>query len=259
MLVVLGVAQGNATNKNPLSFEMREHMVRETIGKWDGDLVILPSPTRPSSYAVRSAHIDTLIRKEFPGQDAVIYGSRDSFIHRYTGRFPVEEIGTIFRGSATGIRDAIDVRHTPDFRAGVIWSSVRRKALTYPAVDVAVVADGHVLLIKKFGEDLWRFPGSFYNPELDDRYEATGLRVVSKELPGVKCGPLTFCGSCHIPDWRYKGARDGVVSLLMHATYSDGEVRLGKGIECAGWVYEDRIGLALIPEHRPLLDVLTHA
>ena len=254
--IILGVAKSHPTNRNPLSFEIREQMIRQTFpGR---DFTILPSLSSPASYDMRSGHIDSLIKEYFPNRQAIIYGSRESFIHTYTGMFPVAEAPTVFLGSATEIRDKIAVRHTPDFRAGIIWNVMNRPSIGYLTVDVAVVHRelGKVMLVSKPDESGWRFPGSFFDSTIDNSYEDAGKRVIRKEVPTITIEEPRLIASTKIQDWRYRGTRDGIVTLLLLAHYSGGFSSPGKGIDKVEWFSFDEMSDVLVPEHKVLGDLL---
>lgn len=254
--IILGVAKRYPTNRNPLSFEMREQMIRETFpGR---DFTILPSLASPASYDVRSRHIDSLIKENFPDRQAIIYGSRESFIHTYTGVFPVVEAPTVFPGSATEIRDSIAVKHTPDFRAGVIWNVVNRPSIEYLTVDVAVmnIYSGLAMLVGKPDEMNWRFPGSFFDSTIDDSCEDAGIRVIHKEIPTIHTKRPKLIASTKIKDWRYCGTRDGIVTFLLLAQYLGGRPSPGKGVDRAEWFDVNKVSDVLVPEHKVLGEIM---
>lgn len=255
VLVILGVAPV-LSGRNPLSFEMRKLMIESMYPQ--SPITIIPSDSLPSSYGKRSRKIDDLIEKAFPGREAVIYGARDSFIHSYTGKFETSEVPTVFLGSATEVRQSITPINSADFRAGVIYALSKRKAQGYPTVDVAVVnSNGQVLLVQKNDEEgKLRFPGVFFNPEVDDSYEAAGARCLSKELPYIITRPLKILGSTKIKDWRFKKTMDSVVTLFMVAEYVDGEITPGAGVDGAKWEARMFCESSLVTGHKPLAAML---
>ena len=214
VLVVIGVARGKPTNRNPLSFAMREAMVRSAFP--ERNLTIVPLVSSPTSFANRSAGIDALIAKHFPERSAVLYGSRDSVTSSYTGRFPSVEVRTIFGGSASEIRERVDVIDSTDFRDGVIYAVRSFGSIALPAVDVAIIQPEtkQILLVGKNedGERL-RFPGVFFNPEIDKSYEAAGMRAIAKELPMITCSVPRIVGSAVVDDWRYRRSNTQIVTV----------------------------------------------
>lgn len=254
VLVILGVSY-SSTDRNPLSFEMRKGMLESL---YPGRLTIVPSTSSPSSIETRSQMIDVLIRKTFPNRDAVVYGARDSFIHNYSGIFPVREVPTVYSGSATQVRESVGVINSPDFRAGVVYSHVHRKVGIHSAVDVAILGPQGILLVgKKNEEGRLRFPGVFFNPDEDDSFEQAGIRCVQKEIPTIRfADSLKFVASQRISDWRFKKTRESVVSLLMKTHYINGDPHPGVGVDSVEWVPLSECGNRLIESHIPLLNLL---
>lgn len=256
VLIILGRSYA-PSDRNPLSFEMRKRMIE--LAYTENEFVIVPSDSLPSSHAERSRRVDEIIRQNFPDRNVVIYGARDSFIDNYQGTFVTSRVPTVFAGSATEIRKDIKVIHTPDFRAGIIYAMVNSKSHSHPAVDVAVTdSDLHrILLVGKSAEEgKLRFPGVFFDPEVDMSYEVAALRCVAKELPTVIPEHPEIIGSCRIKDWRYDRTKDGVVSLLLRAE-GKSEVPLpGRGVDTVKWVDVDQAHESLIECHIPLLGLL---
>jgi bifunctional NMN adenylyltransferase/nudix hydrolase len=251
VLVILGVSYA-MTDRNPLSYEMRKGMLEDM---YPNQLVVVPSNSLPSSYEERSRRIDEVIENAFPNQNAVVYGSRDSFVHTYQGKFPTEEVPTVFSGSATDIRQNVGVINSDDFRSGVVYANMHRKQIAYSAVDVGIVdhSVGKVLLVSKDDEEGGlRFPGVFFNPEIDDSYEAAGLRCIEKEMPGVQVASLKIIRSLKIDDWRFSKTKDSIVTLLMITQYVSGEARPGKGVDGIEWIPVYDLPRRLIENHRLL-------
>jgi bifunctional NMN adenylyltransferase/nudix hydrolase len=256
VLIILGTAE-RLNDRNSLSFEMRKGMVESSYP--DAKLSIVPSPSLPSSYEERSRRIDILIRSYFPDREAVMYGARDSFIHTYKGIFPKHEVPTVYTGSATEIRKAIQVINSADFRSGVIYAHMDRKPAGYPAVDVVIVnpSRDQVLLVGKEEEEgRLRFPGVFFTPSRDTSYEDAARRCLSKEVPGIIVGPLQIIASHQIDDGRFRKTREGIVTLLMKVEYQEGVPRRGKGIDAVQWVNFEDVRQVIIVGHKPLVDIM---
>jgi bifunctional NMN adenylyltransferase/nudix hydrolase len=256
VLIILGVSP-ISTDRNPLSFEMRKGMIESTYP--DRKLTIIESKSLPSSYALRSMIVDELITKIFPNHDAIVYGSRDSFIHKYRGIFRKVEVPVVFSGSATLIRKETGVINSADFRAGVIYNAVRRDPLGRASVDVAIVSvePRHVLLVAKRDEEgKLRFPGVFFNPAVDKSLEDAGSRCVHKEIPTISFSPPQILQSQRIDDWRYKKSRDGIITLFLLANYLGGNERAGRGVDKVTWVPMRDLALMLVPQHQILGEIL---
>jgi len=252
VLILLGVARSVPTDRNPLSYEMREAMVRTTFP--DRHFTFAPLHGHPADYATRSKHIDEIVATLFPGRDAVLYGSRGSFRDKYSGAFRTAEIETIYLGSGTRVRNEITPIDSSDFRSGVIYSIVHFGPVARPAVDIAITRQGlsDVLLVRKNDEGGWRFPGGFFDPDCDDCYEDAAERVLRKELPGISVDPLHILGSKRMDDWRYRGTRMKIMTLFFRGTYRDGVERPGRGIDEAKWSPLADLHHLLVGDHQSL-------
>jgi len=255
VLVILGVSPV-MTDRNPLSFEMRKGMLENA---YPGMLTIVPSDSLPSSYKERSQKIDEIIKTIYPHRGAVLYGSRESFVHTYEGSFKTEEVPTIFSGNATEIRKSVKIIDSEDFRSGVVHANIHRKRVGYPTVDVAVVhyPSQQVLLVGKNSEEgKLRFPGVFFNPEVDDSFESAGIRCVRKETPQANINTPQYVESKRIDDWRFNKAKDSLVSILMKAECMSGSAVPGKGVDTAAWVPFSKVPEVLIASHQPLGEIM---
>lgn len=255
VLVILGTHH-SSTDRNPLSFQMRRGMVESAFP--GVRLAIRPSSAVAASYEERSRRVDALIREAFPGREATIYGSRDSFVHRYRGSFATAEVPVVYSGSATALREQVGVVNSPDFRRGVIYAANHRPLSQHPAVDVAVLdrPAGRVLLVEKFDEEgKLRFPGVFVRAG-DASYEAAAIRCLAKELPGVAAGEPRLLRSARIDDWRFRRTQDGVITTLLVADYRGGDVSPGEGVDSTRWVGAHDLGGVVAACHEPLAEIL---
>lgn len=255
-LIILG-ATPVLTDRNPLSFEMRKQMIEQAYP--GARITIVESASSPASHMERSRMIDALIEKTFPGRNAMLYGARDSFVHTYRGIFPTQEVPTVYAGSATQVRKSIQVAHTSDFRAGVIYGIMNRGSFGRPAVDVVIAGPNarRVILVGKHQEEgKLRFPGVFFDPTVDQSYEAAGQRCMAKELPKVRFRTLRMVGSCRIDDWRYRKTGESVISLVLKGFHVDGSPAPGQGVDSAHWIDVAELDDVLIESHKPLAAML---
>ena len=255
VLIIIG-ASYTMTDRNPLSFEMRKMMVEQSYPR---KFVIVSSDYSPSSYLKRSEGIDQSITRRFPNHRAIIYGSRDSFIHTYKGKFETHEVPTVFSGSATQVRERVGVINSPDFRSGIIYANLHRRFTVHPAVDVAILNRNStkVLLVGKADEEgRLRFPGVFFNGDTDQTYEGAAIRCLMKELPDLKTTKPQLVGSMKIEDWRFRKTQDTVISLLMRARWVKGTPQIGSGVDSVEWVSRTQLEEKLIEAHRPLSKLL---
>lgn len=99
LIIIVGVSPA-LDEKNPLSFEERREMLLEV----HPDASIVPLSDHPSDEAW-SALLDALV--ETHADDAMLYGSRDSFIPFYSGRFPTHFVEPVKSPSGTDIRHEV--------------------------------------------------------------------------------------------------------------------------------------------------------
>lgn len=262
VLVVLGISPLPVSTKNPLDFESRKQMLLD----YAPDITVLYVKDQPSDV-VWSSKVDELV-SDFcsAGQSAVIYGSRDSFIASYRGRFATRELIADKIVSGTVVRREIaksSARNSSDFRAGVIWASQGRFPTVYTTVDVAILSENkqRMLLGRKQHEKLFRFIGGFANPD-SESFEIDAMREVREETT-LEVGDLTYIGSAKIPDWRYRGEPDCIKTMLYHAIYTFGRPTPEDDIEEVRWFdLCDADGVQklhdrdIVPTHRPLLTML---
>ena len=160
VIIFLGLSPCKCTTKNPLDFEARKQMI----------LTRFPSVTvlyivDQYSDVGWSDNLDHQIQMVTgPGQSVILYGSRDSFIKYYSGKYECQEIEQKVFVSGTDIRKKIsgNVVSSPLFRKGVIWAVNNQYPKCFPTVDVAIMKNNQsVLLGKKNKEPFYRFVGGF--------------------------------------------------------------------------------------------------
>ncbi len=259
VLIVLGVPATYPTDHDPLPYELRRTMLL----KQDRDLTIAPLQDMRSNESWSKA-LDGLIRTTFPERDAVLYGSRDSFRDSYSGSFETSFVPDMSRHSGTAERERIQRKPsiTRAFRKGVIYATVTRPPITYPTVDIGIYrripgkqgsASIEVLLGRKPHDPSgqYRFIGGFVDPT-DASYEAATRRERSEESGDYEHGPLQYVGSHRVDDWRYRGTKDGIMTILFRAQYIYGSIEAADDIETLQWFALERIKDVLVEEHRPL-------
>lgn len=255
VVVLLGLAPIPVSTANPLDFEARKQMLLHRFP----NLNVLYVKDQPDDK-VWTRQVDGVIQDMLtPGQTAVLYGGRDSFISHYSGKFPTRELtqSTFYSGSAQR-RDIARsrARASADFRAGVIWASSARYPTCFPTVDIAVMNNaGQVLLGRKPNERLYRFLGGFADPR-SESYEDDGKREVAEEA-GIEVDDLKFLGSKIVKDWRYDNEPDCIKTMLFKATYIHGRPTPGDDIEEVRWFDFNEINDGMLePVHRPLMGML---
>ena len=213
------------------------------------------------SDGVWSYNLDNMLNQIYLScYDVVLYGSRDSFISNYHGKYRCEYVQVaINHPSATKIRHAIGtfIKDSGDWRQGVIYASQSQYPTSYQCVDIAVIKDSTcVLLIKKHGEKNYRFPGGFVDPA-DKSLEHTANRELGEECGAFEHGLLYYLGSYRINDWRYAKEPHKVMTAFFQTDYSYGQIKAGDDAASADWLSIENITAEQVePEHRELLTIL---
>lgn len=215
VIVFLGVSPLKVTMNNPLDIEARKSMLQKVFK----NRIELHYVKDQMQDDVWSGFLDERIGDIIGArQNATLYGSRDSFISHYQGRYETVELVPDVITNGTDIRKQISVkiRTSANFRAGVIWATQNRYPTTYTTIDVAIFNDDYtkLLLGRKKNEDKHRFIGGFVEPKhtleqtvKKEAYEETGLEV----------GNLKYVGSYSIDDWRYRSEQDKIMTTLFTA------------------------------------------
>ncbi len=210
VIVFLGVTNIQNTKRNPLDFQTRKKMIQNRYP----DVTILP--LRDNRCDVKwSNQIDNAIETCFIDKSAILYGSRDSFIPHYHGKYNIEEFEPVESHNATEIRElaAQTVEDSDDFRAGIIYGIYKQRPVTYPTVDVVVINnEKQILLARKPNETLFRFVGGFVDRE-DKNWEMAARRELMEE---TKLSALTMHYVCSqaVEDWRYTKEESGIMTTL---------------------------------------------
>lgn len=260
IIIFLGVAVIQNTKNNPLDFATRKAMIQEYIP----NAVILPIKDNRSN-AIWSSSLDSNISMIFGESKALLYGSRDSFIPYYEGRYKTTELTTDTFVSGTEIRNNVskEILESKDFRAGVIHANYAQRAVLYPTVDIVMYnGEGQILLAKKPNEPQYRFVGGFVDPT-DEKLEYAARREFREETGGnCEIGPLTYVTSQQINDWRYAKEESGIMTTFFIGGYRHGFVKPSDDISVLKWIditdftTSESIEKLIQPEHRGLMQAL---
>jgi bifunctional NMN adenylyltransferase/nudix hydrolase len=263
VVILLGLSPLMVTTENPLDFESRKQMILDEFPN-----VTVLYVRDQWSDELWSRRVDEVIEDvTTPAQTVVLYGGRDSFIGHYKGRYPSRELeqDTYVRFSGTEFRKQVasgSVRHSPDFRAGVVWAAHSTFPTVYTCVDVLVISPNtdKILLGRKKDEDKYRLFGGFTDPA-SESFEADARREVMEEA-GISVEQLEYVNSFNVDDWRYRKERDRIRTLLYHAVIGAAErPRPGDDIYEVRWFDANLdIDRVVMENHRPLVRAaLNHA
>ena len=250
-IIILGLSPLMNTTRNPLDFHSRKAMILDAFP----DVTVLYVKDCASDR-VWSTKLDEVVSDATsPTQTVTMYGSRDSFIPYYDGRYPTEVLESETYLSATEERRKLRVGVKPnsDFRAGVVYAAMNRFPTSYTTVDVAVFDEqGRILLARKKDESQYRLIGGFVDPS-DTSLEAAARREVQEEA-GIAITDPVFVTSRRVDDWRYRGEVDGILTVLFKATILSGRPEPHDDIVEVKWHQREGLDVHrdLVPEHRTL-------
>ena len=253
VLLFLGNSTIRNTLNNPLDYRARRTMIADKFPTVEIHYI----NDNPSDSAW-TKNLDKLIGEQLlPMQTVTLYGSRDSFLKCYTGKFNTCELEATTFISGTEVRRRVCNNYPPtaDYRAGMIAATAYRFPTAFQTVDIAVVNDkGELLLARKPEEKKWRFIGGFSDPA-SVSLEEVAKRDVQEEA-GVEVGNITYLGSTLINDWRYRGDIDKIKTALFVAKYVFGKPEGADDVAEVKWVSINNLTKNDIVEtHHVLIDM----
>lgn len=262
VFIFLGLSPVKGTISNPLDYQPRKQMLLETFPHSKYPNITIGYIKDQASDVEWSKMLDSNISDLLaPGEKAVLYGSRDSFIPHYKGSFAVRELVSTRYISGTEIRNMVAKapQSNPNFRMGAIWATFQKYPSAIPTVDVAVVnpKENTILLARKPNESLYRFVGGFVSPT-DESYETAALRELYEETTlAVGLNGLRYVGSKKIDDWRYRGEVDKIITHFYISFYSDGCARANDDIAEVRWFDAKKLKAEdIVVEHRGLFEMM---
>lgn len=256
IMICLGEHGGLRTKRDPLTYAERRHMVKATYP--EDDVMVVPLRDHPLSNERWSRDLDNLVTRKAGDAGAVLYGSRDSFIPAYTGRYETHSITPKEKYSGTELRAEAVMPTTEEGRASIIHALNTRPDLAYSTVDIAILdrRRERVLLIgKSVFEEFVAFPGGFLDPS-DENDLVAAKRERTEEVLGITTGPYTWVGRTRMNDPRYRGSSDGTHTTLFVTDYRGGTPAAGDDAETIGWYRRADLPNILVPWHRPLTQML---
>jgi bifunctional NMN adenylyltransferase/nudix hydrolase len=253
VLLFLGNSIIRNTLNNPLDYRARRAMIAEKFPTVEIHYI----NDNPSDIAW-SKNLDKLITEQLlPMQTVTLYGSRDSFLKCYNGKFNTCELEATTFISGTEVRRRVCNNYPPtaDYRAGMIAATAYRFPTAFQTVDIAVVNDkGELLLARKPEEKKWRLIGGFSDPN-SISLEEDAKREVQEES-GVEVGNITYLGSTLINDWRYRGEIDKIKTALFVAKYVFGKPEGADDVAEVKWVSINNLNKAdIVDGHHVLIDM----
>lgn len=255
VIVFLGLSPLRCTKNNPYDFSIRKAMIEETYK--DVEVLYIDDV---GDNSIWSTSLDRLISKNVgPGQKVTLYGSRDSFINAYSGKYPTIELIPNKMISASEIRRKIAIKPltSPDFRKGIVYAVENQFPTIHPAVDCAIVdfKRNHILLGKKPGQVGLRFPGGFIDPKEDKTAEGAAVRE-SKEETSLSLTVDKYLGSLLVDDWRYRHEQNKIMTffyLLQYDEATSGRAKADDDLEMVVWREFGTIDLnEIVSTHHPL-------
>jgi bifunctional NMN adenylyltransferase/nudix hydrolase len=254
VLLFLGNSIIRNTTSNPLDYRARRAMIADKFPNVEVHYI----NDNPSD-AAWSKSLDKQIGEQLlPMQSVTLYGSRDSFLKAYSGKYNVCELEATTFISGTEVRRRVCNNYPPtaDYRAGMIAATAYRYPTAFQTVDIAVVNDKReILLARKPDEKKWRFIGGFSDPR-SVSLEADAKREVTEEA-SIEVDDITYLGSTLIDDWRYRGEQDKIKTAFFIAKYIYGKPEGSDDVAEVKWV---PIGTGLTkdniePLHHVLVDM----
>jgi len=257
VIILLGIAPIAGSINNPLDFESRKQMI---LAAYPSITVLYVKDVNDD--AAWSKQVDAIIGDMLsPTQTALLYGSRDSFIKHYSGRFDTYELPNGQSKSGTEIRAEIgrEARASADWRAGVIWASRNRYPTSFQTVDIAIFNPDYteMLLGQKKGESRWRLVGGFADPRSPSLED--DARRETMEEAGVTLNNLTYLRSFVVDDWRYANEPDCIKTALFIANTEYDICTAGDDLERLCWFTLDELNPThtskVMPLHQELVTV----
>ena len=257
VILFLGVKQILGSISNPLDFAARKLMIQEKYP----DIIILSLPDKRDDEQW-SKNLDNRIKEIFPIDNALLYGSRDSFITHYTGQFDTAELEQEIYISGTEIRKQVseEIKSHKEWRAGVIFANYNRLPISYQTVSLSVFNEDEtkILLCRKPEENKYRLIDGFVNTN-DLSLEQSAKRIFTEES-GAEISIEEYVGSFRIDDWIYRGERDKVMTSLFKAKYIFGHLSPSDDISELKWVSIEEISKSLnkliMEEHQTMMSII---
>ena len=257
MIVFLGLSPCRCTANNPLDFEARKYMIQEAYP----NAIIAYVKDTPSDQIWSESLDDQIDNIIVPGQTAILYGSRDSFIPHYYGKFPTYSIKSEHLISGTEIRKQVAIRpkKSEDFRMGAIWAINNQWSRPFVTIDVGIFNDTYdmILLGRKKHEELFRLIGGFVpsGEKFSDTVKREALEETNLIIHNIR-----YVDSFPVDDWRYRGEKDKITTVLHTAEIKSGKPAPGDDIYALKWFpFTKKLLNEVVDNHVILIEALLKA
>lgn len=259
VLVVLGVTgHEQSTQSNPLDHIARIQMLREEYP--DFDYAYIQDDPSDENW---SHFLDRIVKQHLTAsQNAMLYGSRDSFIPHYSGRYKTMELETDNPLSGTEIRRQVKQsrpKNSKAWREGVVYGAFARFPVNYVTVDIAIFNDdwSEILLGQKENEKThWRLPGGFTEPT-STSLEHDAAREAREETH-LEISDPKYVGSFRINDWRYRSEVDAMMTTLFYCKRIFGKAQGADDLPRVKWFKVEELEETdfddVMPGHRDLVE-----
>ena len=252
VLIVLGSPRSNPTKRNPISAALRASIIHRLY-----PAIRVAELYDHRSDEVWSQQLDQLVEMMCPGRNVTMYGSRDSFLGSYSGKYETRafEPKNDCNGTSQRVLLSSQVAASREFLSGVVQAQMDRRPAVYPTVDVAVYDEdlSRVILAgKSVDEGKLRFIGGFVDPT-DASVELAAKRETYEETGGMAVDGYQIIGTIWIDDWRYRGSGDTIMTTFFAAQRIYGTLLTPQDdVDLLKWVENDRLMHSLVNEHKPL-------
>ena len=250
VLIFVGDSPANLNDKNPIPANLLLDNILNINNKIEAKTIKDHPSDSHWSYT-----LDTEILTLTDNKDEItLYGSRNSYLTVYNGKFKIEYYNPIREISSTDIRKSIKPCNSEDFLNGMIYAQNYRFSEVYPTVDILVynMSFGKILLGRKPGHHLWQLPGGFINK--GEKASEAAIREFSEECPDIKTTPLRYIDTFPIEDYRYKDTKDGILTTLFKCTYQKGDLIAGDDLEELAWFTLKEANEIIVNNHKKLLN-----
>ena len=146
------------------------------------------------------------------------------------------------------------MRNSPDFRAGIIYSSHNQYPRVHMTVDIAVIKDGEVLMGRRTPKDRLRFPGGFVDPSDTSLVDAAARELHEEvNLDGMGgVDSFTYVDSFLVDDWRYK-REERIITALFKVPFGWGIYSAKDELDSVEFIKLTKDNLKFIVDsHKPL-------